>query len=515
MTMETEGDVQFFAARPKKKQKQHSSDVRHGLAAQPQVAKGPSSDQGQRAAGSENILGRSIGVLAAEGPASHELALGDAAQRGAEVASTSGSSADDATFKSLGLSEWLCGVCKSLGMSHPTEVQRGCIPAILQGRDVIGLAQTGSGKTAAFALPMLQHLAKDPYGIFAVVLTPTRELAFQISEQFKALGAGMSLKDAVVIGGVDMQQQARNLAKRPHVVVATPGRLRGLLVADTGLAAGFRRVRYLVMDEADRMLDPSFEGDLRGILAVLPDERQTLLFSATMTKSLIRLQTAALSDAHVFQAYEGLKTADKLREEYVFLPSKVKEVYLHHLLTALLPAAGVRSAIIFSATCKGCHLLSLLLEELGLPAAALHSGLSQRERLASLSRFKSEVVPLLLATDVASRGLDIPTVDLVVNYDLPMLARDYVHRVGRTARAGRSGWSLSFVTQYDVSLVHAIEELIGHQIKEHTMPEEEVLKGITKVYSAKRAAMLRVAEADGLNTSKSKRVKKAAKQLVA
>ncbi|GFR48805.1 hypothetical protein Agub_g10756, partial [Astrephomene gubernaculifera] len=387
-----------------------------------------------------------------------------------------------------------------------------CIPAILKGRDVIGLAQTGSGKTAAFALPILQSLAKDPYGVFAVVLTPTRELAVQISEQFRALGAGMRLKELVVIGGVDMQQQARELARRPHVVVATPGRLRGLLDADSGLAAGLARARFLVLDEADRVLDTTFEDDLRRILSCLPQQRQTLLFSATMTKSLIALQKASLADAHIFKAYEGLRTADKLREEYLFLPSKVKEVYLHHLLTVLLPARKVRSAIIFASTCRGCHLLSLLLEELGLPAAALHSGKSQKARLAALARFKSEQVPLLLATDVASRGLDIPTVDLVVNYDLPVMARDYVHRVGRTARAGRSGWSLSFVTQYDVQLVHAIEELIGHKMEEHRLEEQEVLKGITKVYSAKRAAMLRVAEEEGLDTGKSKRVKKASKQ---
>ncbi|GIL92704.1 hypothetical protein Vretifemale_20211 [Volvox reticuliferus] len=445
------------------------------------------------------------------------VAENGAAERSGGIASTSDKEqSNPATdFKGLGLSEWLCGVCKSLGMHTPTEVQRGCIPAILQGRDVIGLAQTGSGKTAAFALPILQTLAKDPYGVFALALTPTRELAVQISEQFHALGAGMRLKELVVIGGVDMQQQARDLARRPHVVVATPGRLRGLLDADSGLAACLARTRFLVLDEADRVLDTTFEDDLRRILSCLPEDRQTLLFSATMTRSLIALQKASLQDAHVFQAYEGLRTADRLREEYLFLPAKVKEVYLHHLLTVILPARKVRSAIIFSGTCRGCHLLSLLLEELGLPAAALHSGKSQKARLAALSRFKSEQVPLLLATDVASRGLDIPTVDLVINFDLPILARDYVHRVGRTARAGRSGWSLSLVTQYDVQLVHAIEELIGHKLEEHTLNEEEVLKGITKVYSAKRAAMLKAAEEEGLDTSKSRRVKKAAKQLVA
>ncbi|WIA11123.1 hypothetical protein OEZ85_011266 [Tetradesmus obliquus] len=436
-------------------------------------------------------------------------------ERAQGEASTSESTA--ASFKELGVSDWLCSVVQSLGIRRPTQVQAGCIPAILAGKDVIGTAQTGSGKTAAFALPILQHLAKDPYGIFALVLTPTRELAMQLADQFRAFGAGMSLKDAVIIGGVEQQQQAQALARRPHVVVATPGRLAALVQSDSSLGAGFSRVAYLVMDEADRLLDPSFEADLRVLLPLLPEpsRRQSLLFSATLTPSLIKLQQASLADAHVFQAYEGLRTADRLDEQYVFIPQKVKDVYLHHLLLHSLaslqqqqqpgtPAAAaaaaadaeaagfkrVRSAIIFVSTCKGCHMLSLLLRELGLPAAALHSGKSQKQRLAALGSFKSEHVPLLLATDVAARGLDIPSVDLVVNYDLPLLAADYVHRVGRTARAGRAGWAVSFITQYDVELVSAIEGHIGHKLGELEMDEAAVLKGITRVYKAKKAAAL-------------------------
>eukprot|EP00879_Flechtneria_rotunda_P010618 GHRR01011098.1.p1 GENE.GHRR01011098.1~~GHRR01011098.1.p1 ORF type:complete len:244 (+),score=89.89 GHRR01011098.1:2168-2899(+) len=208
----------------------------------------------------------------------------------------------------------------------------------------------------------------------------------------------------------------------------------------------------------------------------------------------------------VLQAYQGLKTADKLSEQYVFVPHKVRDVYLHDLLKTILASpqhheqlqqqqqgGSVRrvcSAIIFVSTCRGCHTLSLVLRELGIPAAALHSGKSQKQRLAALQMFKSERVPLLLATDVASRGLDIPTVDLVINYDLPSLAADYVHRVGRTARAGRSGWAVSFITQYDVQLVNAIEGHIGHKLEEYIMDEAQVLKGITRVYSAKKAAAL-------------------------
>ncbi|EIE19868.1 DEAD-domain-containing protein [Coccomyxa subellipsoidea C-169] len=423
-----------------------------------------------------------------------ETAANDEATERQEPASTSGQEAP-VTFRSLGISEWLDRVCKSLGMVRPTQVQRGCIPAILGGRDVLGTAHTGSGKTAAFALPILQRLAREPYGIFALVLTPTRELAMQLADQFRALGSGMSLTDAVVIGGLDMQSQAKALAQRPHIIVATPGRLRDLLSAHADLAEGFNRVAFLVLDEADRLLEPTFESELRVIASHLPAQRQTLLFSATLTRSLATLQASALRDAFLFQAdaYEGLETAVNLREDYLFIPAKVRELYLVHVLESL-EEFSIRSAIVFCSTCRGCHLLSLLLAELGVASVALHSHLTQGRRLAALHRFKSGGVPILLATDVASRGLDIPTVDLVVNYELPSLPRDYVHRVGRTARAGRGGWALSLVTQYDVELVQHIESLIGHQLREFTLDEAQVLKGITRVYSAKRSVAVKALE---------------------
>jgi len=400
-------------------------------------------------------------------------------------------------------------------MSRPTSVQQGCIPAILSGRDVIGIAHTGSGKTAAFALPILQRLSRDPYGVFALVLTPTRELAFQIADQFRALGAGMTLRDAVVVGGLDMQTQAKELSSRPHVVIATPGRLRGLFDLDASLARGFARAAFLVLDEADRLLEPSFESDLAVILETLPEERQTLLFSATMTKTLVALQSALLRDAYHFEAYQGLQTAGaNLKEQYLLLPAKVKEVYLAHLLKTL-EDHKVRSVIVFAGTCRGCALLAALLEELSIPAAALHSHLPQRRRMTALDRFKGGAVPILLATDVASRGLDIPTVDLVINFDLPSLARDYVHRVGRTARAGRQGWSLSFVSQYDVDLVQRIEKLVGKKMEKFAVDEAEALKGITQVYAARRAATLKVAdeeERDGRVAASKKQQKRRSKE---
>ena len=293
-------------------------------------------------------------VAAAEAPLepAEPAAAGSSEQPPAQEAAEEG----EVTFRQLGLSEWLDRVCGSLGVRQPTQVQRGTIPAVLAGRNVIGVAHTGSGKTAAFALPILQKLAKDPFGVFALVLTPTRqaavpraacrrctvspaasvgcrlllgaacnaqdshpplplrplshpapcrELAFQLADQFRALGAGMSLKECVVVGGLDMQQQAKELSRRPHVVVATPGRLRDLIQQDADLARAFGRTRFLVLDEADRLLEPSFESELAVVLRTLPEARQTLLFSATMTKTLIELQSQLLQDAYHFQVGAG------------------------------------------------------------------------------------------------------------------------------------------------------------------------------------------------------------------
>jgi ATP-dependent RNA helicase DDX49/DBP8 len=365
---------------------------------------------------------------------------------------------------------------------------------VLQGKDVLGLAETGSGKTAAFALPILQKLAEDPYGIFALLMTPTRELAFQISDQFKALGSAMSLRCVVAVGGMDMTTQAQALMNRPHVVIATPGRIKDHLINDEDMAGYFSKARFLVLDEADRLLEAGFEDELRTVLQSLPPKRQTLLFSATMTGNLKALQELNLGNEKPF-FYEGgnakQTTVASLKQQYIFLPANAKDVYLVHLLSNL-EELSVRSVMIFAASCRTCHLLSLIMEELDIDTTALHSMKLQQQRLMSLNRFKAGQVPILIATDVASRGLDIPTVDLVINYDLPRLSRDYIHRVGRTARAGRGGLAVSLVTQYDVDLVQRIEDAIGKKLDEYETEEDAVLKGITKVYKAKRLASLKM-----------------------
>ncbi|GAA0153358.1 RNA helicase [Lithospermum erythrorhizon] len=414
---------------------------------------------------------------------------------------------ESSDFSKLGLSEWVLETCKELRMKQPTPVQRHCIPPILSGQDVLGLAQTGSGKTAAFALPILHKLAEDPYGVFALVITPTRELAYQLAEQFRAFGSGLNLRCNVIVGGMNMLEQTRTLLHMPHIVISTPGRLKVLIQDNSDVPHVFSRTKFLVLDEADRVLDVGFEDELRAIFQCLPKNRQTLLFSATMTDNLQTLLELSANKAYFYEAYEGFKTVDSLKQQYVFIPKNVKEVYLQYILSKL-EDMHVRSAIIFVSTCRSCQMLSLLLEVLDIEASALHSFKSQALRLSALQKFKSGQVSILIATDVASRGLDIPTVDLVINYDIPRFPRDYVHRVGRTARAGRGGLAISFITQNDINLIHGIEEVLGKQLEKYECQEKEVLADITKVYKARRVATMRMMDEGFEEKEKARRAQK-------
>ncbi|KAL1924558.1 uncharacterized protein VTP21DRAFT_4212 [Calcarisporiella thermophila] len=395
-----------------------------------------------------------------------------------------------ATFGELGLSEFLVDALDAMAIRKPSEIQRACIPPILEGKNVIGGAKTGSGKTAAFALPILQKLSEDPYGVFAVVLTPTRELTFQIAEQFRVLGRGINLKDCVVVGGLDMMKQAIELSRRPHVIIATPGRLRDHIESSPN-AVSLSRVRFLVLDEADRLLSSTFASDLSVIFNQLPQKRQTLLFTATMTENILALRDSESDPSKkpfVYICDTREQTVSKLDQRYVFIPSHVRETYLTYLLR--IPQLEDRSTIIFCGRCATAELLNVMLRELGVRCTALHSEMKQSERLASLGKFKAETVRVLIATDVGSRGLDIPTVQLVINYDVPRDPADYIHRVGRTARAGRGGMSLTLVSERDVQLVQSIEERTGKTMEEYEVVEKKVLDLLTEVTTAKRVASM-------------------------
>ena len=398
-------------------------------------------------------------------------------------------SAPDAppTFAALGLCPPLCAAVAALGWTAPTRIQAEALPVALSGRDLVGLAETGSGKTAAFALPILQALLDSPSRLAALVLAPTRELAFQIGETFDALGSALGLRTAVLVGGVDMVTQAIALARKPHVVIGTPGRVVDHLENTKGFSLG--SLRFLVMDEADRMLSLDFEEAINTILGVVPRGggpagRRTCLFSATMTGKVAKLQRASLVDPVRVEVSEKYGTVSSLVAQYVFLPAKHKDAYL-----ALVAGdfAG-QSMMVFAGTCASAQRAAGLLSQLGFATTCLHGQLPQPKRLAALAKFKGGGRTVLVATDVASRGLDIPSVDVVVNYDLPATGKDYVHRVGRTARAGRAGRAVTFVTQYDVELYEKIEKLLGKKLDAYPAREEDAMALLPRVEEAARAA---------------------------
>ncbi|OAL73838.1 ATP-dependent rRNA helicase RRP3 [Trichophyton violaceum] len=388
------------------------------------------------------------------------------------------------TFKDLGIIDSLCDACTSLGYKTPTPIQAESIPLALQGRDLVGLAETGSGKTAAFALPILQALMEKPQPYFGLVLAPTRELAVQISEAFEALGSLISVRCAVIVGGMDMISQSISLGKKPHIIVATPGRLLDHLENTKGFS--LRNLKYLVMDEADRLLDLDFGPVLDKILKVLPRERRTYLFSATLSSKVESLQRASLSNPlRVSISSNKYQTVSNLLQSYIFIPHKYKDIYLVHILNEF-PG---QTTIIFTRTVNETQRLSILLRALGFGAIPLHGQLSQSARLGALGKFRSGSRDILVATDVAARGLDIPAVDLVLNFDLPSDSKTYIHRVGRTARAGKSGRAISVVTQYEVEIWQRIEAALGKQLPEHKTEKEEVMVLSDRVGDAQRLAV--------------------------
>lgn len=377
----------------------------------------------------------------------------------------------------------LCEACAALNYKRPTPIQAKSIPEALKGRDIIGLAETGSGKTAAFALPMLQALLEKPQPLFGLVLAPTRELAAQIGQAFEALGAMISLRCAVIVGGLDMVPQSIALGKKPHVIVATPGRLVDHLEKTKGFS--LRTLKFLVMDEADRLLDMDFGPSIDKILKFVPRERRTFLFSATISNKIEALQRASLKDpVKVSVSSNKYQTVSTLIQHYLFIPHGQKDTYLIYLINEF---AG-KSTIIFTRTVWEAQRVAILLRALGFGAIPLHGQLSQSARLGALNKFRAGSRDILVATDVAARGLDIPSVDVVLNHDLPQDSKTYVHRVGRTARAGKSGVALSLVTQYDLELYLRIEGALGKKLKEYPAEKQEVMAFQHRVEEAQRHA---------------------------
>ena len=393
------------------------------------------------------------------------------------------------TFKDLGVCSELCVACEKLGFKKPTKIQTESIPFALSRKDLIALAVTGSGKTAAFVIPILQHLLENPIPVFALILSPTRELAIQISEQCEALGSMIGLKTAVLVGGLDLMQQAIALSKKPHIVIGTPGRVADHLQNTKGF--NLNSIQFLVLDEADKLLNMDFEKEINLIVSACPEDRSTLLFSATMTNKVQKLQRACLKrDAMKIQVSTKYQTVDSLIQQFLFIPSAHKDTYLYQILVQFLG----NSTIVFTETTAAASRLALLLNKLGLKAVALFGKLTQDKRLESLNKFKSKGRSILVATEVASRGLDIPAVDLIINYDVPAQSKNYIHRVGRTARAGRAGRAITLVTQYDVVLFQRVEALLGKKLEPFQIDKETVMLQHEKVIEAARVVVKEIKE---------------------
>ncbi|KAL8790303.1 MAG: hypothetical protein Q9213_000655 [Squamulea squamosa] len=413
------------------------------------------------------------------------------------------------SFATLGAAPWLITSLANMAITRPTGIQKGCIPKILEGRDVIGGSKTGSGKTVAFTVPILQKWAEDAVGIFAVVLTPTRELALQILEQVKAISSSQDLKAILVVGGTEMRPQAIALGQRPHVVIATPGRLADhIQTSGSETIQGLRRTRIVVLDEADRLLASgagSMLPDVETCLSALPpsSDRQTCLFTATVTPEVMALKNLPRpkDQPPIFVCEvdsSDLAVPATLHQTYLQVPLTYREAYLHMLLLTNRNVAK-KAVIIFCNRTATANLLERLLRSLEHRVTSLHSLLPQSERTSNLARFRAAAARILVATDVASRGLDIPEVDLVINYDVPRNPDDYIHRVGRTARAGKKGEAITLIGQRDVELFLAIEGRVGVKMQayeeEGVNIETRVIRdGLKEVGVKKREAILGIEE---------------------
>ncbi len=380
----------------------------------------------------------------------------------------------ETTFAQLGLIEPILKALQQEGYTKPTPIQAQSIPYLLEGRDLLGVAQTGTGKTAAFAIPIIQHLHVDGGGtgrggkriIQALILTPTRELAIQIDESFRSYARHTRLRTAVIFGGVGQKPQTDALRSGVDILVATPGRLLDLM------HQGFvhlNDLRFFVLDEADRMLDMGFIHDVRKVIAALPKQRQTLFFSATMPPEVQKLSASLLTAPVKVEVTPVSSTAETVQQEVYFVDKPNKPKLLIHLLNE----REIPVALVFSRTKHGADKLARLIDKAGIRAEAIHGNKAQNARQRALNNFKERKTRVLVATDIAARGIDIDSLSHVVNYDIPNVPETYVHRIGRTGRAGASGIAISLCDAEERPYLRDITKLIARQIpvvEEHPFP---------------------------------------------
>ena len=381
------------------------------------------------------------------------------------------------TFQDLRIKDSILKALTNQGYTHPTPIQQQAIPILLRHKDLLGCAQTGTGKTAAFAIPIIQHISnsdiKKPRQIKALIVTPTRELAIQIDDSFKAYGEFTNIKSAVIFGGVKQGSQVETLKRGIDILVATPGRLLDLM------SQGFislKFIEYFVLDEADQMLDMGFINDIKKIIARLPHKRQSLFFSATMPKSIIELSKSILGDYERVTIKPEQATAERVSQQVYHVLKKDKI----NLLIHLLQEEYYYTTLVFSRTKHGADKIVGKLKKAKIDAEAIHGNKSQNARQRTLNDFKKGKTAVLVATDIAARGIDVDDLSLVVNYDLPNVSETYVHRIGRTGRAKASGISMAFCDPNEIKDLRNIEKLIKFQIpvvedhpySDFKMPEE-------------------------------------------
>jgi len=403
------------------------------------------------------------------------------------------------SFASLGLSADIQRALADQGYSEPTPIQRQAIPAILAGEDVLAGAQTGTGKTAGFTLPLLQRLHTGapakcgaPRGL---ILTPTRELAAQVAESVETYGKHLPLRSAVVFGGVSIKPQISRLRRGIDILVATPGRLLDLVSQQ---AVDLSRLEILVLDEADRMLDMGFIHDIRRIMALLPQQRQTLLFSATFSSEIRRLADGLLRTPRLIEVARRNSSAEQIRQRIYAVDRRRKRELLSHLIGA----NDWRQVLVFTRTKHGANRLSSQLEKDGLSAAAIHGNKSQGARTRALADFKSGRIRVLVATDIAARGLDIDQLPHVINFELPNVAEDYVHRIGRTGRAGNAGEAISLVCVDEHKLLGDIERLLKRKLTRDVLPGYEPDPNIAPEPMENRRGRRQTGQRSGANAPK-------------
>ena len=415
------------------------------------------------------------------------------------------------SFEKMRLEKWIKKVINYLSYKEPTEVQKYVIPQILKEKNVIAISKTGTGKTASFCLPILSELSKNPFGLYAIILEPTRELVLQVEEKLKLFSTGFNLRMCSIIGGEDFTTQLNELDKIPHIIIATPGRLVSFL--ENNYIKLVQNLRYFVMDEFDQLLDETIKPDIDKIITYLPDERITLFFSATImqTKEELKKYIGKKNKDEIY--YYNNNTDEKLEDivkkddsgekekekdlnvnkknkkiiplkiknrinedvslKYILVPQKLKE---HYLLYLLRNRYKETNTLIFVNHVKQCDFLYNLCKLFEIKVSHLHSKMTQKNRREDLQKFKGSLTNILISTDLASRGLDIKQCDLVINFDIPLSSLTFIHRAGRTGRIGNKGLCISFVSQYDVEVLNGIEDDLNADFKEiEDIDQDEIM----------------------------------------